>query len=144
MARHPRVPDGSRGAQPSALESAPAAPHSRERETHRRSTSRPDHAGARQVDGAQLIRVIYLFSQYPAEAFAVEEVRAVSRQGVDVIPVALRGDPRRLPERLRAWGIETQPAELLSFRQARVWSSLVRFAASHPVALAVQIARLIR
>jgi glycosyltransferase involved in cell wall biosynthesis len=96
------------------------------------------------VDGAQLIRVIYLFSQYPAEAFAVEEVRAVSRQGVDVIPVALRGDPRRLPERLRAWGIETQPAELLSFRQARVWSSLIRFAASHPVALAVQIARLIR
>jgi glycosyltransferase involved in cell wall biosynthesis len=95
------------------------------------------------MDGAQLIRVIYLFSQYPAEAFAVEEVRAVSRQGIAVIPVALRGDPRRLPQRLRAWGIEAQPAELLSFRQARVWSSLIRFAASHPVALVVQIVRLI-
>lgn len=96
------------------------------------------------MDGAQLIRVIYLFSQYPAEAFAVEEVTAVTRKGIEVIPVALRGDPRRLPERLRAWGIETQSAELLSFRQARVWSSLLWFTASHPVALAMQIALLIR
>ena len=96
------------------------------------------------MDGAQLIRVIYLFSQYPAEAFAVEEVRAVSKKGIEVIPVALRGDPRRLPERLRAWGIETQPVEILSFRQARVWSSLVWFAAWHPVALALQIALVVR
>jgi glycosyltransferase involved in cell wall biosynthesis len=96
------------------------------------------------VDSAQLIRVVYLFSQYPAEAFAVEEVRAVTGKGIEVMPVALRGDPRRLPERLRAWGIETQPAELLSFRQARVWSSLIWFTAAHPVVLAIQIALLIR
>jgi glycosyltransferase involved in cell wall biosynthesis len=96
------------------------------------------------VDGAQLIRVIYLFSQYPAEAFAVEEVRAVTGRGIEVIPVALRGDPRRLPERLRTWGIETQPAEVLSFRQGSAWSSLIRFAVSHPLAFAMQIAWLVR
>jgi glycosyltransferase involved in cell wall biosynthesis len=96
------------------------------------------------VDGVQPIRVIYVFSQYPAEAFAVAEVKALAGKGIDVIPVALRGDPNQLPERLKAWGIETQAVELLSFRQARVWRSLIRFASRHPVALAIQLARLIR
>ena len=90
------------------------------------------------------LRVIYLFSQYPAEAFAVAEVKAVTGEGIEVVPVALRGDPKRLPERLRAWGIETQAAELLSFRQARVWWSLLCFTARHPVALAIQVALLVR
>jgi len=96
------------------------------------------------VDGVGPIRVIYLFSQYPAEAFAVTEVKALVRKGIEVIPVALRGDPRQLPERLRAWGIETQAAELLSFRQARVWRSLLGFVARHPVVFAIQIALLVR
>jgi glycosyltransferase involved in cell wall biosynthesis len=95
------------------------------------------------VDGGRQIRVIYLFSQYPAETFAVAEVNAVTDHGVEVIPVALRGDPRRLRERLRAWGISTQAAELLSFRQARVWRSLLWFAARHPVALTKQIGWLV-
>ena len=96
------------------------------------------------MDGMRPLRVIYLFSQYPAEAFAVAEVKAVTGEGIEVVPVALRGDPRRLPERLRAWGIETQAAELLSFRQARVWWSLLCFTARHPVALAIQVALLVR
>ena len=95
------------------------------------------------MDGVVPIRVIYLFSQYPAEAFAVAEVKAVGAVGIEVIPVALRGDPRRLPDRLKAWGIGTQPADLLSFRQVRVWGSLVRFAARHPVVFASEVAQLV-
>jgi glycosyltransferase involved in cell wall biosynthesis len=95
------------------------------------------------MDGVVPIRVIYLFSQYPAETFAVAEVKAVGATGIEVIPVALRGDPRRLPDRLQAWGISGQPAEVLSFRQLRVWSSLARFAARHPVVFASEMTKLV-
>lgn len=87
--------------------------------------------------------LVCVFSQYPAETFAVAEVKALRAQGIDVRPIALRWGRERLRCALEIFGLDDDTVTVFPLRSTRVWTCLLKFLLLHPVWLLQQLALLL-
>lgn len=78
------------------------------------------------------MRVLFVFSLYPAEPFAIVEVDALRSRGIDVVPLSLRGGRHWLtqdhPNRDREHG----HVAVVPLSDPRTWLALLRFIVHHP------------
>ncbi len=79
------------------------------------------------------MKLLVVFPQYPAETFAVTEVDALRRAGIDVQPVVLRWNAARVQKAFAAFGITgAEVVRTLPLSEMSVWSSLARFVRARP------------
>lgn len=86
--------------------------------------------------------LIYVFSQYPAETFAVTEVKALRAEGIDVRPVALRWEAERVRRALKTFGLDGETVTVFPFGNTQVWTCLLEFLLVHPFWFLQQLALL--
>lgn len=79
------------------------------------------------------MRILFVFSKYPVETFAIVEVDALREQGFDVIPLSLRGGRRWLRCQHANRDRHHEKVAVVSLASPRTWGAFFRFLVRHPV-----------
>ena len=81
------------------------------------------------------MRLLFVFSSYPVETFAIAEVEALRSQGFDVIPMSLRGGASWLRRRHANRDRHHDRVSVVPLSAPRVWAAFFRFFMRHPATL---------
>lgn len=90
------------------------------------------------------MRILFVFSKYPAETFAIVEVEALRDQGVDVVPLSLRGGRRWLRRRHANCDRHHDKVAVVSLAAPGTWAAFFRFLVRHPVVAVREIVDAVR
>jgi glycosyltransferase involved in cell wall biosynthesis len=96
------------------------------------------------IEGLPEMRLLFVFSSYPAETFAISEVEALRRHSVDVVPLSLRHGRRWLRGRHANRDRHHHRVVVLPFSALRTWLALFRFLVRKPLFVAREIGLVIR
>lgn len=90
------------------------------------------------------MRILFVLSRYPTETFAIVEIDALRKHGIDVIPLSMRGGRRWLRQNHSTRDGAHDKVQVVPFISLRTWGALFRFLARHPRALIHQFACVVR
>ena len=89
------------------------------------------------------MRILYVFSKYPVETFAITEVDALRDQGFDIVPLSLRGGRRWLRRRYANHDRRHDQVAVVPLASGRTWGAFVRFFVRHPMVVVREIGQAI-
>lgn len=90
------------------------------------------------------MRLLFVFSSYPVETFAIAEVEALRSQGIDVTPLSLRGGRRWLWRNHANRDRHHDRVAVVPLTSLRVWAAFFHFFRRHPLATLRQIGMALR
>ena len=90
------------------------------------------------------MQLLFVFSAYPGETFAIVEVDALRDRGVDVVPLSLRGGHGWLRQRHANHDRHHDEVVVLPFTALSTWLAFGRFLLRYPLFVAGQIGAALR
>lgn len=90
------------------------------------------------------MRLLFVFSTYPAETFAIVEVEALRSQGFDVVPLSLRGGRRWLRQPHATRDRDHDRVKVVPLTAPATWFALIRFLLRHPLVAAREFVCVVR